>query len=747
MASAPPIDAEGGDSNDPGGNSQFGRSKILRRRGGGDFLAPIAPNSVEILKDAMLEAQKTMQLRMEEMQEQTRKLMEEIARQQGESAGNLKKKIALLEEEMSKAQEETLKRTLGVVEERLENQARTTESLQETLTDVIVPALDKTKEVEQQKEDLSHLKDNVSKIDTQMRGALHVLMRELQTLQGGGIQGKAGLTPGVSQESSVTRKDLDQLMSALSHKIDEVHKDVSRSQGGVVQPRVAEPACVETPIPKVPVLSACVEVPAKPACVPGEAKVGGKPGEGPTAPSPGFRLTDPSKEEVRQPHAANLARTAYVLGPSVVQGPNLRGNGGPDTCHVCPVGVGDGVSSTGDSFPMLMNPVMHQLVKNLKMPMFDDTVEGWASFMWDFQDYLEKVSPQEEIPDSVRLRLFEDAMPPTLQLEIKLMRKYGGGVLRFAEVLAKFEARYGSGGDSKMRKKWSEVSLPTAGKISTRQLREFQFNFLACAMEVKDASVHEVRRLVMQKIPPYMRNWVVEREQKNERQKPMFQLLGPEGMSSEVAKESLQALIQEPIIAAEALGNGVYRVQLNSEQAGKKLLALHMRNLEGTSRPFQVSLLEQHLPILELFELLHQKISNKEKADAYQNQWEKSSNTRVVDIEDAAKTLKKPKEKVQFAVSSVPPMASVAPQPSAKPQTFLAGFDGGGSVPPKPQNVIYPFRSSWRKPLAPRNPVPAGGTGAQMAAAGGGGYPYTIGPPHARKYQVGGYPAVPGGGG
>ena len=171
---------------------------------------------------------------------------------------------------------------------------------------------------------------------------------------------------------------------------------------------------------------------------------------------------------------------------------------------------------------MLMNPVMHQLVKNLKMPTFDDTVESWAGFMWDFQDYLEKVSPQEEVADPVKLRLFEDAMPPVLQLEIKMMRKQNMGNLRFSDVLAKFEARYGCGGDSKMRKKWTEVSLPTTGKVTTRQLREFQMNFLSCAMEVKDAGVHEVRRLVMQKIPPYMRNWVVEREQKMNAPNPCY---------------------------------------------------------------------------------------------------------------------------------------------------------------------------------------------------------------------------------
>ena len=142
-----------------------------------------------------------------------------------------------------------------------------------------------------------------------------------------------------------------------------------------------------------------------------------------------------------------------------------------------------------------------------------------------------------------------------------------------------------------------------------------------------------------------MRNWVVEREQKNERTKPMLQILGPEGLTPEEVRASTQFIIGEHVNAVEVMGNGVYRVHLNSEQAGKKLLAMHMRTLEGTTRPFQVALLEQKLPILELFELIHQKLSNREKADAYQSQWEKSSNARVVEIEESAQTMKKMPEK------------------------------------------------------------------------------------------------------
>ena len=84
----------------------------------------------------------------------------------------------------------------------------------------------------------------------------------------------------------------------------------------------------------------------------------------------------------------------------------------------------------------------------------------------------------------------------------------------------------------------------------------------------KNVTALEIHRMVMQKLPPFMRTWVVEKEQKNERNKPMFQILGPEGLSLEEVRDSTQSITQEPVIVAQILGNGVYRVQLNSKHAG-----------------------------------------------------------------------------------------------------------------------------------------------------------------------------------
>ena len=53
-------------------------------------------------------------------------------------------------------------------------------------------------------------------------------------------------------------------------------------------------------------------------------------------------------------------------------------------------------------------------------------------------------------------------------------------------------------------------------------------------------------------------------------------------------------------------------------------MGLHMREFVGCPRPLLVSILEQPLPILEMFEVLNEKLAGKERADMYSSVVEKS---------------------------------------------------------------------------------------------------------------------------
>ena len=127
----------------------------------------------------------------------------------------------------------------------------------------------------------------------------------------------------------------------------------------------------------------------------------------------------------------------------------------------------------------------------------------------------------------------------------------------------------------------------------------------------------EIRRLALQRLPNFMKTWVVEKEQKKEQQKPLLQLIAREGISEENMKASMRALIgQEPKSVVEK-GDRTYWVKMGNEEAGKKLLALHMKPLKNSPRPLQVTLLEQPMEILEMFDFLHGRLMAKEKVEMY----------------------------------------------------------------------------------------------------------------------------------
>ena len=96
-------------------------------------------------------------------------------------------------------------------------------------------------------------------------------------------------------------------------------------------------------------------------------------------------------------------------------------------------------------------------------------------------------------------------MPQVLKDEIRLTQKKSGNKMTYTNFLSIFEALYSTDGSAKLRKKWNEVTIATSGKITSRQLRELQVNFLGCADEVKDTNGAEIQRILLQKLPPFMK--------------------------------------------------------------------------------------------------------------------------------------------------------------------------------------------------------------------------------------------------
>ena len=135
---------------------------------------------------------------------------------------------------------------------------------------------------------------------------------------------------------------------------------------------------------------------------------------------------------------------------------------------------------------------------------------------------------------------------------------------------------------------------------------------------------------------------------KKEREQPLVKLSWVEGLSEGEINENILALIGERPRKVRILEGGVYHVEFPNLSAAK-MLAFHMREFEELSRPLLVSILVQPLPILELFEVLNDKLVGKERFEEYESPNDRP--TREIKIKNPSKKEKKEGDISHFVIS------------------------------------------------------------------------------------------------
>ena len=175
-------------------------------------------------------------------------------------------------------------------------------------------------------------------------------------------------------------------------------------------------------------------------------------------------------------------------------------------------GAGDAPPPTYMS--ALLSPVVHQMVKKFACPTF--WWYGWklARIYVGFPGISFEIKPYEAGGWYMQITTFWGCHAHNFEGWTQIDEKGQTGKFDVPRGNCQIWGKIWHRWNIKTPKKWSEVNMATTGKITSRQLREFQVNFLACADEVKDATPQEVRRLAMQKLPPFMKTWVIDAEQK-----------------------------------------------------------------------------------------------------------------------------------------------------------------------------------------------------------------------------------------
>ena len=189
----------------------------------------------------------------------------------------------------------------------------------------------------------------------------------------------------------------------------------------------------------------------------------------------------------------------------------------------------------------------------------------------------------------------------------------------FVEFRADLEAKFGRAQSENMRKKWLGVQMSKNwGKVTLQDFDEFRVSFKLALADVLDATPEVARRVLCDKLPPFMRKWVVDLEAKRMKNKCVVELTMQDGLTPATVQATVKHWTGTTPSKVEVRGGGVYWLLFGDARLAQKLLELHGR-IGGTSRVrIQVRIVEQHLTVDDVFYEVGLQMETQEKIAEFQ---------------------------------------------------------------------------------------------------------------------------------
>jgi hypothetical protein len=112
--------------------------------------------------------------------------------------------------------------------------------------------------------------------------------------------------------------------------------------------------------------------------------------------------------------------------------------------------------------------------------------------------------------------------------------------------MAKLDERFSKGQPMMARKKLDRVELPEKGKIRTQEFKDFEIQFSDALKNIHDMGPEEARRILLCKIPDWMRVFILEEEAKKKCRESNFGFGGFQGWKIRKHPKQFRVLFQNP---------------------------------------------------------------------------------------------------------------------------------------------------------------------------------------------------------
>jgi hypothetical protein len=251
--------------------------------------------------------------------------------------------------------------------------------------------------------------------------------------------------------------------------------------------------------------------------------------------------------------------------------------------------------------------IQWEIAKMTKLPKFDNDPAKWEEFMSDWNIYWERMSQKGKHSEMTKLQLFEGCLPDEIKQEIKLLRMQGQ-LKGFTQLFAMLEARFGPDKRLGARKAWQEVSLPSYGKLSSKEWNDFWVNFRMGWARVPEATHDDAYRLLMNKVPMFLMNWIVEEQTLRSRRHPIVSFrMAPNSTETQVQK-CIQVVMGIRVQKVVKKSDGLFWVHCDNRSDSEVMLTFHGRKIAEQPSAFHIEVVQQQMSLNDIFTFVEDRL-------------------------------------------------------------------------------------------------------------------------------------------
>ena len=183
-------------------------------------------------------------------------------------------------------------------------------------------------------------------------------------------------------------------------------------------------------------------------------------------------------------------------------------------------------------------------MKTAKPPRFSGRPGDWVNFVAAWEKYWSKVSVGQSAGDGMKMQIFEECLDSTSQTDID-SRKRRGEVVTFARYFTYLDTKFGKSRLSQVRQALQKLELQRDGKqVTLEAWRTFSVQFQNLVQE-SGMSEEEGYQKLIDKIGG-LRNWVIDKEIKEEKKAPTVEVTFPSPLSKEEISDFLEDFVGSP---------------------------------------------------------------------------------------------------------------------------------------------------------------------------------------------------------